>query len=127
MNKNNNFGVGVDIESISRFDKINPIKNKSSLSKFFTENELDYCFSKKDISSHLAARFSAKEAVYKALSSVGITIQDKKDIEIITNHEGVPIVKIDNKKHKKLNVKISMSHCNDKSIAFAIAMRDKTE
>lgn len=121
-----NFGVGTDIENISRFKKFTNDRNNSFLHNIFTEDELDFCFSKKDVSPHLAARFSAKEAVYKSLSSIGVTIQNKKDIEIITNHKGVPTVKINNKKYKKLNVKISMSHCNDKSIAFAIATKDES-
>lgn len=122
-----NFGIGTDIESIDRFKKFDYEKNESSLSKIFTKDELDYCFSKNEAAPHLAARFSAKEAVFKALSDMGESIQNYREIEIIHNDIGGPTVKINNEKSEKLQVKISLSHCKDKAIAFAIATKVETE
>lgn len=118
----NNFGIGIDIESIKRFKKVDYIKNDSFLKKIFTKNELDYCYSKENAEQHLAARFAGKEAIVKALNSMGRFHMDYKEIEIINIEKGVPMVKLYNKNLKKLKARISLSHCEDKAIAFAIIM-----
>jgi len=117
-----NFGIGVDIETVNRFRKLNRVKDVIFLEKIFTKNELDYCFSKKDnAGQHLTARFAGKEAIIKALSSINEIIVHQK-IEIINNKIGVPIVKL---KSSRINfkIKLSLSHCEDKAIAFAIAIK----
>lgn len=99
-------------------------KNSSFLNKIFTKNELDYCFSKKEAATHLAARFSGKEAVIKALNSIGKRAPTYEKIEISNNKEGIPFVKINDKNMEGISIKISLSHCSDKSIAFAIVLKE---
>ena len=113
-----NFGIGVDIENIERFKTL----DKSILNKIFTKNEINYCFSKKEPSLHLAARFSGKEAIFKALNSIIDLKFNYKEIEILNDLKGAPYVVINKKQKnvKDLLIKISLSHCNDKSIAFVI-------
>jgi len=121
MQQTENFGIGTDIESIDRFRKLDLKADNVFLNKVFTNNELDYCFSKKEPASHLSARYAGKEAVIKALSSIGKENLDYKNVEIFKNEEGVPMVRI-NGDNDDLKVYISLSHCEDKAIAFAIVM-----
>lgn len=114
----NKFGIGTDIESISRFIDL----DKSFLKKIFTKNEIEYCSSKQNISSCLAARYAGKEAIFKALSSIGISNMNYKQIEILKNANGIPKVRINNIDFKNLVIYLSLSHCNDKAISFAIVM-----
>ena len=51
---------------------------------------------------------------------MGKTSIDYKDIEITNNKNNVPMVKINNKTLNNLKIKISLSHCEDKAIAFAV-------
>ena len=120
MGVNSGFGIGVDIENIKRFRNSNVANNKQFLGKIFTKKELDYCFSKSKPEQHLAARYAGKEAVVKALCSLGKTSIDYKDIEITNNKNNVPIAKINNNNSDGLKIKISLAHCEDKAIAFAI-------
>ena len=99
-------------------------KNSDFLKKIFTKNELDYCFSKKEAATHLSARFSGKEAVIKALNSIGKKAPTYSKIEISNNKEGMPLVKINDKNMEDISIKISLSHCSDRSIAFAIALEE---
>lgn len=115
---NNNTGVGVDIEDINRFNTL--IKNEKFLNRIYTKSEIDYCFSKYNPVAHLAARFSAKEAVIKAISAMNIEIPAFNKIEI-TNINRVPKVTINDNRYKTISIQISMSHCSDKCAAFAIA------
>ena len=110
-----NIGFGVDIENINRFKNLDINKDNIFLKKIFTKNELNYCFSKKEPAQHLAVRFVAKEAVIKAINSLSKRKIVLKEIEIINDINGVPLVDL-----KGYNVKISLSHCKDKAIAVAI-------
>ncbi|MBW2976549.1 holo-ACP synthase [Candidatus Woesearchaeota archaeon] len=122
MQRIKNFGVGADIESIARFGRLDPDKDKIFLNKIFTEKELSYCYSNKNAASHLAARYAGKEAVIKALSGIGKLNMDYKKVEIVNNENKVPKVRINEDNCNNLEVHISLSHCEDKTVAFAIAM-----
>lgn len=107
--------IGVDMELISRFKALNRKKNGKFLNKIFTKKEMDYCFLKPAPAQHLAVRFAAKEAIVKAISSLGNKILSLNKIEIIKKANGAPTVKL-----KGRDVKISLSHCKGQAIAFAI-------
>lgn len=115
-----NISLGVDIEEISRFKDLNRNKDKNFLNKIFTEKEIDYCFSKKEPAQHLTGRFTAKEAIIKAINSLGEKSPSLNMIEIENDKKRIPLVILEG-----YNIKISLSHCKDKAIAFAIV--EKTE
>ncbi len=106
--------IGVDIEDISRFED----KPQEFYHRLFTDNEINYCKSYKNPAPHFAARFCAKEAVYKALSSININISSYKKIEILKKESGALEVSLPDNILKKVHV--SISHEKDKAIAFAL-------
>lgn len=114
-------GIGVDIESIDRFDKLNLSDDNAFLEKVFTKNELAYCFSCSAAASHLAARYAGKEAVIKALSKFNMGPVSYRDIEIVHNSCGAPLVKLNKNGFEVVKMEISLSHSGDKAIAFAIS------
>jgi|SRR3989338_9277138 len=120
-----NLGVGTDIESIDRFRALDLENDKAFFDKVFTKKELDYSFSKKKPAHHLAARYVGKEAVIKALNSIGRENLDFKKVEISNNESGAPVAKINDAAYSNLKVYISLSHCEDKAIAFAIVMENE--
>jgi len=111
----NNMSIGVDIELISRFKDLNRKKEGQFLNKIFTEKEMDYCFSKKAPAQHLAVRFAAKETIIKEISSLDKKVPVFNRMSIENNVKGAPLVNL-----RKYNVKISLSHCKDKAIAFVV-------
>ncbi len=118
---NASLGIGVDIESISRFRGLSVEKNKRFLSKIFTDTELDYCFSRANTTQHLAARFAAKEAVIKALSTLGKNKLNYRGIEITNDEIGIPVVSISKTGFNDIQISLSLSHTKQTAIAFAIA------
>ena len=64
-------GIGVDIAALDRIKGLLERHADRFLNRIFTEAEKAYCFGYKDPVPHLAARFAAKEAAYKALGGVG--------------------------------------------------------
>ena len=62
-----NISCGTDIIEINRIKKTIERLDEKFLDTIFTKNEIEYCESHKDNKyQHYAARFAAKEAVYKA-------------------------------------------------------------
>jgi holo-[acyl-carrier protein] synthase len=122
-------GLGIDIIEIGRVKNSVQKYGDHFLNKIYTETELKYCLSKGENKyQHLAARFAAKEAVFKALSTGWSKDIGWQDIEINNEPNGMPLVKLkggwesflsDNK-----NLKISMSHSRDYVTCVAIIYKE---
>jgi len=66
--------IGIDLVDIDRCRHW-AFKSKKQLSRLFSEQEIEYCLSIPTKSSErFAARFAAKEALYKALSPLSLKI-----------------------------------------------------
>ena len=120
-------GVGVDIIEISRIqDSVDKYGDKF-LNKIYTKTELEYCLRKSSKYQHLAARFAAKEAVYKALTTGWHEVATWQDIEISNTPNGMPLVtltgKLKNFLSKDKNLKISISHSRDYVVCMAIVYK----
>lgn len=112
-------GVGVDIVEIKRLKKAINKWGDAFLNRVFTEDELKYSKSKKFPFQHLAGRFAAKEAVFKALGDASLEF---KDIEVINDKRGKPSCKINGsaKFKKRGDIFISISHGKDYAVAQAV-------
>ncbi len=90
-NATENSKIGVDVESV---DAIN-IQNETFVERNFTANEQAYCRKAASTQASFAGRWSAKEAVFKSLGvesrGAGAAL---KDIEIINDSKGAPIVTV---------------------------------
>jgi|GEM_PF-560982 len=102
--------IGIDIEDISRFKKLDFNLHKGFYNKIFTENEIRYCKSKSNPAENFAARFCAKEAFIKAS---GEKI-DYKDIEVLIENSK-PKIKV-----KGFESTLSLTHDKDKAVAVVI-------
>ena len=88
------FGIGTDIINIKRMEKFLKRKDKKFKNKIFSKKEIDYCESKKNPSSFYAKRYAAKEAFTKALGT-GIRKDVKfKNIEILNDKLGKPLIRL---------------------------------
>lgn len=106
--------VGTDIEEVERIGRL----ESTVLERIFTKSELDYCLTKKNSAQHLAARFAAKEAVFKALPFDEVSL---KKIEITKDKSGKPQVLLHDDRAKDIMFKISLSHTDKYATAFVIA------
>lgn len=119
------FGIGTDIIEISRIKK--NIENQKFIKRIFTDREIEY-FEKRGMKREsIAATFSAKEAVSKAVGT-GIRGFNFNDIEILRDKNGKPYV-VANGKFKKFctdnkicEIKVSLSHCREYAVANAMAI-----
>jgi holo-[acyl-carrier protein] synthase len=121
-------GIGIDIIEIDRIKESVDDYGDQFLKKVYTDGELKYCLSKKNKYQHLAARFAAKEAIYKAISSNWDSELSWHDMEIINAPNGMPEVKFKGHLKKFLSneksLKISMSHSRDYVACVAIVYKE---
>jgi holo-[acyl-carrier protein] synthase len=121
-------GIGIDIIEIDRIKKSVDENGDKFLEKVYTPGELKYCLSKKNKYQHLAARFAAKEAIYKAISSNWDSELSWQDMEIVNTPNGMPEVKFKGNLEKFLSkdkdLKISMSHSRDYVTCVAIIYKN---
>lgn len=111
--------IGIDLEEISRFQKIPYAKNKEFYGKLFTLKEIQYCLSKKNPYPHFAARFCAKEALIKAL---GKQI-DLKHVEVVRakNRPSIRIIGSSSKRFLKgSQFQVSLSHTKNYAVAVVV-------
>ncbi len=120
---------GTDIIEIERIKKSIERNGDNFLNLIYTEEEIAYCESKKNAKySHYAGRFAAKEAIYKAVSTLlperfGISW---KDAQIINDENGNPKVeflKIEFEQIKSID--ISISHCKEYAVATVTILIDE--
>ncbi|MBN8828352.1 MAG: holo-ACP synthase [Sphingobacteriia bacterium] len=115
-------GIGTDIVEISRFINLLKKSTRESLKKIFTNNELEYVFSKKLVSQQagiLAKRYAAKEAFAKA---IGTGVRQKiilNQIEIVNDDLGKPGIVL-HKSTKEYTEKLFT-----KNISFHVSLSDE--
>ncbi len=122
------FGIGIDIIEIDRVKTSIEKYGDHFLKKVYTQTELDYCLSKANKYQHLAARFAAKEAVFKALTTGWSKDVGWQDIEIYNEPNGLPLVDLKGDLKSFLtdgkSLKISMSHSRDYVACVAIIYKE---
>jgi holo-[acyl-carrier protein] synthase len=122
------FGVGIDNIEVKRIKKQIDDSTKFK-EKIFTTKEIEYCESKKNYAESFAARFAAKEAFLKAIGTGWSNGLQFKDIEILNDKKGKPIIHLQGKAKQIIldneinNIQVSLSHL--KEIATAIIILEK--
>ena len=121
-------GLGIDIIEIERIKKSIERYGDRFLNKVFTNEEIKYCNSKFNKYQHYAARFAAKEAVYKALTSGWKEGLRWKDIEIQNDASGMPSINSTGKLLSFLSgdtqLRISISHSQNYVTSVAIIFKN---
>jgi len=124
MTKDNNpQGLGNDIVEIERIRQSMERHGQHFLNRLFTSREQDYCYKFKDPVPHFAGRFAAKEAIAKALGTGFGTALSWHDIEILSDEQGKPIVRLSEAaKHRFRDPRILVSISHSASDATAVAL-----
>jgi len=119
--------TGIDIIEINRIKESIESLGENFKNKIYTEKEIKYCESKKNAKyQHYAARFAAKEAIFKAVSDL---LEDKfeiswKDEKILNDEKGKPTIIFYNKKveEKIESIDITISHCKEYAVANVVVI-----
>jgi len=92
----------------------------------FTQQEIDYCTGKRYPERHFAARFAAKEALFKALSTGKTPTLGWREIEVCNDAPGRPYftfsgaVKVRLEELAVCNASVSLTHTGQYGLATVI-------
>lgn len=120
-------GTGIDIIEVDRIKKVFEKRGEAFIEKVYTRNELDYSHQFNNPYPHLAARFSAKEALYK---SIGYGLMIFNEIEVLNEKSGKPYLVLHGKtgeRWKELGspkIHLSLSHTNSYGSAVVVLDRE---
>ena len=121
--------TGIDIIEVNRIQEAIEKQGKTFLHKVFTDYEIAFCNQTGKMKyQHYAARFAAKEAIFKAISSqlpnnIGDVL---KKIEIKNEPNGKPIANLEQLGLKGISsMDLSISHLKEYAVAsFTILFKD---
>jgi len=121
-----NISCGTDIIEISRIKESIEEMQDRFINKIYTPKEIEYCESKNNVKyQHYAARFAAKEALFKALSNL---LDDKYSIswqnaEILNDKDGRPYINFIGVQFDQIkDIDISLSHCKEYAVANVVIL-----
>ncbi len=121
--------IGTDLIEVDRVKEAMKRHPEGFGKRVFTEKENEYCGKTKNAFVQFAGRFTAKEAVLKAL---GIGLRGGihwTDIEIVNDMLGKPVVTLSGKaleiarEKKTRQLELSITHCKGFANAVAVLVR----
>ena len=119
-------GIGSDLLEIKRLAAAGEKYGDRLYRRVFTEAEIAYCESRTHPHQHYAARFAAKEAVFKALGVGWAQGVSWMDVEVIRQDKGPPAVRISGAAKKLADdlgvsrTHLSLSHTKDLAMANVV-------
>ena len=113
--------TGIDIIEVDRIQEAIESQGERFLNKVYTKNEINYCSNTgKMMYQHYAARFAAKEAIFKAISEIVLRREDDilNKMEIMNEKDGKPVANLDLLNIKNIeSMDLSLSHIKNYAIA----------
>ena len=111
-------GLGTDLVEVKRIEAF--AQKPGALERVFSPEEIAYCLARKNKYQHLAVRFAAKEAVYKALPFAGVAF---KNIQVTNLESGRPQVRVQDARCEGLVILITLSHTDRYAVATVVVQR----
>lgn len=123
------FSIGIDLSEVDRIARLIDRYGERFVRRVFTEKEIAYCRPRANAAHSYAARFAAKEAVFKA-TGLGLSMgMSWRDVEVVNDHRGKPSVNLFGVAAQQLagkKVHISITHAASYAIVM-IVVEDKEE
>jgi holo-[acyl-carrier protein] synthase len=119
-------GLGVDIVDIRRMRLALERQGDRFIQRIYTEGEQRYCRGHRDQAPCFAARFAAKEALFKALGTGWARGVTWRDVEVQNDERGAPRLVLSGRAAElsqelgSRDVHISLSHSEESAIAIVI-------
>ena len=124
-------GIGADITECLRIARLIERHGEQFVHRVYTDDEVQYCQSRRQSTQHFAARWAAKEAVLKALGIGARQGLAWTDIEIRRSSSGRPVITVRDAvkeivaQRGMTEVLVSMAHCRTHATAYAMALGRK--
>jgi holo-[acyl-carrier protein] synthase len=122
-------GIGTDIVECLRVGRMIEQHGELFLARIYTESEIRFCQSRKRAIEHFAARWAAKEAIFKAMGIPWRRGMEWTDLEVRQEPGLAPEVLLagatkDRAQALRIgSILLSISHCRAYATASAVALR----
>jgi len=119
-------GIGIDVLEISRLRRSLAEHGTRFTSRVFTPAEREFCLSRSDPAPHFAARFAAKEALFKAIGTGWAKGVRWQDVEVRRDGARPPDLHLSGEAARRCRtlgvsaVHISLSHSENTAVAAVI-------
>lgn len=125
-------GIGVDIADVAKVGESIKQYGDRYLNKVFTPGEIEYCHNVPIATQRYAARFAAKEAAMKALSTGCTEEVSWKNFEVVNEPSGQPTLKANGRALQLLTelqvsrTWLSLTHNPEYAIAYVVFEREQS-
>ncbi|HTY61068.1 MAG TPA: holo-ACP synthase [Acidobacteriota bacterium] len=119
-------GTGVDVVEIARIRSVLERLKDRFISRVFTPAEQKFCSEHRDPTPHYAARFAAKEALFKAIGTGWAKGVTWLDVEVLRERQEAPILALHGEAQRLSEsmgvhkVHVSLSHSDQWAVAIVI-------
>lgn len=120
-------GLGIDLVEVARVESLVARYPARAAARLFTEGEWTYASTKARPALHLAARFAAKEAAFKALAGTDdARAIGWREIEVVRAADGAPALRLHGRAEARARVlgvrtiHLSLTHTADTAAAVVI-------
>ncbi len=119
------YKIGIDLVEVGRIERV-LARDRAIPEKVFTDVELRYSQRQRYPFQRFAARFAAKEALFKALGTGLSGDLDWRDVEVRNERSGKPVLRLSGKTATKasdmgvVDSYLSLSHTEKYAIALVI-------
>ena len=124
-------GIGTDITECLRIARMIERHGELFINRVYTPAEIRYCRSRKQATQHYTGRWAAKEAILKALGTGWARGISWRDIEILNEPGGKPVVGVRGGAKELVEqlgitkLLVTISHCHTHATAYAIAVAER--
>jgi len=124
-------GIGTDITECLRIARMIERHGELFINRVYTPAEIRYCRSRKQATQHYTGRWAAKEAILKALGTGWARGISWRDIEILNEPGGRPVVGVRGgakdlvEQFGITKILVTISHCHTHATAYAIAINER--
>ncbi len=122
-------GLGVDVVDIDRLRKSLQQQGERFIQRVYTPTEQEFCQARQDPVPHYAARFAAKEALFKAIGTGWDKGVSWQDVAVHRQDRDPPILVVTGEAKKRSDalrterIHLSLSHTDSSAVAVVILER----
>ena len=118
---------GVDLIEVARVQRVAEKHGDHFLRRIFTPAEIGYCAPRPNPWPHYAARFAAKEALYKAVPPGVLPVLVWAEIGVVHGPAGEPHLEFGGETRRYLDgwsFAVSLAHVREMAVATVVGRRD---
>jgi holo-[acyl-carrier protein] synthase len=119
-------GIGMDLVEVQRVDRLLRRHPARARDRLFTAAEVAHCGGARSPAESFAARFAAKEALFKALGTGWSGGASWREAEVVTDPEGAPRLRMHGRTRRLaedrgvVHVHVSLTHTRELAGAYVV-------